>query len=58
MVKFPGLRPRGTKWYLRVKVPKDAVDNIGHREKLKSLRTGDYREAKSRYLEERAELER
>ena len=58
MAKIPGLRPRGTKWYLRVRVPMDAVENFGQREVWKSLDTGDYRKAKSRYLVERAELER
>ena len=58
MAKIPGLMRRESRWYLRVRVPKDAVDNIGQREIWKSLGTGNYREAKSRYLEERWELER
>ena len=39
---------RGTKWYLRVKVPDDVVDAIGKREIWKSLRTGDYQLARRR----------
>lgn len=58
MAKYPGLMRRGTKWYLRVSVPGDLVDAIGKREVWRSLRTGDHREAKRRYFEERAKVER
>lgn len=58
VAKYPGLMRRGTRWYLRVKVPDDVVDAIGKREKWKSLRRGDYQLAKTRYLEERTALER
>ena len=56
VAKFPELMRRGTKWYLRVKVPDDVVDAIGKREIWKSLRTGDYQLARTRYLEERTAL--
>jgi integrase len=49
---------RGTRWYLRVRVPSDLVDRIGKREISKSLGTGDHRQAKARYPEERAKIER
>ncbi len=45
MAKFPGLMRRGTKWYLRVRVPDDVAEAIGRREIWKSLRTGDHQKA-------------
>ena len=58
VAKFPGLMRRGTKWYLRVRVPDDVVGTIGKKEIWKSLGTGDHGKAKALYLEERARLER
>ena len=58
MAKNPGPVKRGTRWYLRVRVPEDLVGRIGRREISKSLGTGDHRKAKVRYLEERAKIER
>ncbi len=58
MAKNPGPVKRGTRWYLRVRVPEDLVDRIGKREISKSLGTGDHRKAKARYPEERAKVER
>jgi hypothetical protein len=49
---------RGTKWYLRVKVPDDVFNIIGKREIWRSLDTGDHHEAKRRYFDKRAEAER
>ena len=58
MSKNPGPVKRGTRWYLRVRVPLDLVDRIGRREIWKSLGTGDHREAKRCYLDKRAEIQR
>ncbi len=58
VAKNPGPVKRGTRWYLRVRVPEDLVGRIGKREISKSLGTGDHRKAKVRYLEERAKIER
>ena len=58
MAKNPGPVKRGTRWYLRVRVPEDLVGRIGRKEISKSLGTGDHRKAKVRYLEERAKIER
>ena len=58
MARYPGLMRRGTKWYLRVKVPDDLQHVIGKKEIWKSLRTGDHGKAKARYIEERAKVER
>jgi integrase len=58
MGKYPGLRKRGSRWVIRVTVPKDLVDAVGHREIWRSLRTSEQREAVSRYFNKRAEIER
>ena len=58
MARYPGMMRRGTKWYLRVRVPDDVRDVLGQKEIWKSLRTGDYQTAKARFLEERTCLER
>ena len=52
VAKYPGLMRRGTRWYLRVKVPEDIVEAMGRREIWKSLRTGHHRAAKATYLED------
>lgn len=49
---------RGTRWYLRVRVPDDLVAVLDQREIWKSLGTGDHRDAKRLYLDERAKMER
>lgn len=56
MAKYPGLMRRGTKWYLRVRVPTDIVDEVGRREIWRSLETGDHRKAVSRYHQTRADI--
>ena len=58
MAKYPGLRPRNGKWYVRVRVPKDVVDIIGKVEISRSLFTSDRRLAESKYFAVRAELDR
>jgi integrase len=58
MSKNPGPVRRGTRWYIRVRVPDDLVDTIGKREIWKSLGTGDHRKAKALYPKERAKVER
>ncbi len=57
MAKYPGLMQRGTKWYLRVCVPKDIVDEVGRREIWRSLETGNHRKAKSRYHQVWADID-
>ncbi len=56
MAKYPGLMRRGTKWYIRVCVPKDIVDEVGRREIWRSLETGDHRKATRRYHGARADM--
>ena len=56
MSKYPGLMRRGTKWYLRVRVPTDIVDDVGRSEIWKTLGTGDHRKAVSRYHQARADV--
>ncbi len=58
MAKNGGPVRRGSRWYMRVRVPDDLVDIIGKREISKSLGTGDHREAKARYTVERAAVDR
>ncbi len=49
MAKYPGLMRRGTRWYLRVKVPADLVEEVDRREIWRSLETGSHRKAVGRY---------
>ncbi len=49
MAKYPGLMRRGSRWYLRVKVPADLVEEVGWREIWRSLDTGSHRKAVGRY---------
>ncbi len=56
MAKYPGLMRRGTRWYLRVRVPKDIVDEVGRSEIWKTLGTGDHRKAVGRYHQARADV--
>ncbi len=56
MSKYPGLMRRGTKWYLRVRVPTDIVDDVGRSEIWKTLGTGDHRKAVGRYHQARADI--
>ena len=56
MAKYPGLTRRGTKWYLRVKVPKDVVGKVGRSEIWKTLGTGDHRKAVTLYHQARADM--
>ena len=49
MAKYPGLMRRGTKWYLRLRVPADLMDEVGKKEIWRTLGTGDYGKAVSRY---------
>ena len=58
VARYPGLMLRGSKWYLRMRVPKDLVATIGKREIWRSLRTGDHRKARALYFDKRAALER
>ncbi len=57
MARYPGLMRRGTKWYLRVKVPKDVVDKVGRSEIWKTLGTGNHRKAVSLYHQVRADMD-
>jgi hypothetical protein len=49
MAKYPGLMQRGSRWYLRAKVPADLVEEVGRREIWRSLDTGSHRKAIGRY---------
>ena len=42
MAKIPGLMRRETKWYLRVRVPDDAIENFGQREVWKIRRAQSF----------------
>jgi hypothetical protein len=42
MAKYPGLMRRGSRWYLRAKVPADLVEEVGRREIWHSLDTGSH----------------
>ncbi len=57
VAKYPGLMRRGTKWYLRVKVPKDLVEELGRKEIWRSLETGNYPRAVGRYHQVRGEVQ-
>jgi hypothetical protein len=57
VAKYPGLMRRGTRWYLRVKVPKDLVEELGRREIWRSLDTGNYPRAVGRYHQVRGEVQ-
>ena len=48
---------RGTRYYLRTRVPLDLIETIGRKEIWKSLETGDHREAVRRYHLAKAELD-
>ena len=58
MAKYPGLWLRGSRWQLRVVVPKDLRQVFEKAEINKSLGTSDRRAAIRLYLEERSEIER
>ncbi len=49
VAKYPGLALRGSKWELRVAVPKDLVETISKCEICNSFGTGSYAEARRRY---------
>ena len=55
MAKYPGLMRRGTRWYLRAKVPADLVEEVGRREIWRSLDTGSHRKAVGRYHQVRGD---
>jgi hypothetical protein len=57
VARHPGLMRRGTRYYLRVRVPLDLINTIGRREIWKSLGTGDHREAVRRYFPARTKLQ-
>ena len=57
MPKLNYLQRRGGVWYVRRKVPKDLVARLGKTEVLRSLRTGDHREAGIRGRLASAEIE-
>ena len=57
MAKYPGLMRRGSRWYLRVKVPADLVEEVGRREIWRSLETGSHRKAVGRYHQVRGEVQ-
>ena len=56
MAKYPGLMRRGSRWYLRAKVPADLVEEVGRREIWRSLDTGSHRKAVGRYHRVRGEV--
>ncbi len=58
MARYPGLWLRGSRWQLRVVVPKDLRQVFEKAEINKSLGTSDRRAAIRLYLEERSEIER
>ena len=57
MAKYPGLMRRGSRWYLRAKVPADLVEEVGRREIWRSLETGSHRKAVGRYHQVRGEVQ-
>lgn len=57
MAKYPGLMRRGTKWYLRVRVPTDIVDKVGRSEIWKTLGTGNHRKVVSLYHQVWADID-
>jgi DNA invertase Pin-like site-specific DNA recombinase len=56
VAKHPGLMRRGTRWYLRAKVPVDLVEIIGRSEVWRSLQTGEHALAVKRFRRARADL--
>jgi hypothetical protein len=48
MNQYPGLEVRGTRYYLRVRIPADLTKIIGRKFLWKSLDTGNRREAMGR----------
>jgi hypothetical protein len=57
MSRYPGRTLRGTRYYLRTRVPVDLTATIGRREIWKSLDTGNHREAVRRFHLAKAELD-
>lgn len=57
MAKYPGLMPRGRRWYLRAKVPVDLTAFLGRAVVWRSLQTGDHAVAVKRYRRARADLD-
>jgi site-specific recombinase XerD len=57
MARYPGLRLRKARWYLRCYVPVDLVEFLGRGEVWRSLRTGDHALAVRRYRRARADLD-
>jgi integrase len=57
MNQYPGLEVRGTRYYLRVRIPADLTKIIGRKFLWKSLDTGNRREAIRRYHRAKAELD-
>ena len=57
MAKYPGLMRRGSRWYLRVKVPADLVEEAGRREIWHSLETGSHRKGVGRYHQAQGEVQ-
>lgn len=57
MNQYPGLTLRGTRYYLRVRVPADLIEATGREFIWKSLDTGTRREAIRRYHRAKAELD-
>jgi hypothetical protein len=57
VAKYPGLMPRGRRWYLRAKVPLDLIAFLGRPEIWRSLKTGDHAVAVKRYRRVRADLD-
>ena len=58
MGRQPRLLRRGTRWYLRVKVPADLVTMIGRREIRQTLRASEYRVAVERVRQASADVDR
>jgi len=57
VARKPGLMRRGTRWWLRVRVPDDVLEVVGRREIWRSLRISDYGEAVRRCRAARVELD-
>lgn len=57
MGKYPRLQRRGGRYYLRAKVPDELVSIIGKREIVRSLGTGDYRQAVARLQVENVKVD-
>lgn len=57
VAQVPGLQRRGNTYYLRLRVPTELVEAYGKKEVTRTLKTQDYKEARTRCLQERMAFE-